>query len=122
MAYKTTKKDFAEFKAECNRWIEYFGLIGWEVSYQIDTDNSCRGSCMADLDSGIVILGFGNEFAQTPDRFEIKRVAFHEVCELLLSPMRILGQSRYISEEEMGSQRHCVINILQNTIFKEKTK
>ena len=122
MSYKTTKKDFKEFKAECEKWIDYFSLNDWDIYYRIDSDNDCRGACTADSISGIAIIGFGREFVGEPEKFEIKGVAFHEVCELLLSPMRILGENRYVTEEEMETERHRVIHILQNTIFKEKTK
>ena len=33
MTYKTTKKDFAEFKKECCKWIEYFGISDYEIHY-----------------------------------------------------------------------------------------
>jgi len=122
MTYKTTKKDFKEFKAECERWVDYFGLKDWEIVYRSESDDECRGSCASDNTSRIAVIGLGKTFGDTPEKNEIKRVAFHEVCELLLSPLRLYGEERFTTESAMASSRHNIIRTLENTIFKEKTK
>ena len=122
MSYKTTKKDFKEFKAECEKWVGYFGIKDWEITYRSDNDGDCRGSCASDYASRIAIIALGREFSDIPERLEIKKVAFHEVCELLLSPLRLQGEDRFVTKNEMESSRHRIIRVLENTLFKEKTK
>jgi hypothetical protein len=43
---KENKSDFDIFKAECERWIKFFGLTEWEIDYAFvkDDDKIERGS------------------------------------------------------------------------------
>ena len=120
--YKITPKDFEVFKAESEKWIKTFGLIDWEVNYDYDLDGDCRASCQADYVNRITINSISLEWAYKPKVAEIKRMAFHEVCELLLSPMRLVAEARFINEDELETARHSVIRVLENTIFHKGVK
>lgn len=118
--YKTTKKDFEEFKKECEYWIEYFYLRDWEVIYQhvkIDSRAEIRYS----MASRITNLKLAIEWSDAPYKNEIKKVAFHEVCELLLAPLTDIVQNSAAMDIN-DRMVHMVIRRLENTIFKEKRK
>ena len=118
--YKTTKADFSEFKAECDRWISHFGLLDWEVCYTHDGDSDdTRATCYPDYEARIVILTLGTEWTMKPEKHEVKMIAFHEVCELLLSPLSLAADNRYTTKGTIIAAIHSIIRRLENTVFKD---
>ena len=86
MSYKTTKKDFQEFKKEAWYWIEYFGLKSWEYDFRHEkTDfENARAEYTAYLEARYVCIRLNITFAFKPNLKEIRSAAFHEICHLLL--------------------------------------
>ena len=119
--YKVTKKDFEVFKAEAQKWVKAFGLFGWEIHYDYDEDNDCRASCTSNKEAMLSIIALSREWpAYKPKRTELKKIAFHEVCELLLAKFRLLAEDRYVNENELESERHAIIRVLEHLIFNNK--
>lgn len=120
-ANTTTKAHFEIFKAECRRWLDYFGLKGWDVFFEHDNPEngeSCFASCFYRL------LGRNATFFLSKDwghnevtEQQVRRSAFHEVCELLLSRMKVLARSRFINEDEIEEEIHNLIRTFENTVF-----
>jgi hypothetical protein len=50
---------------------------------------------------------------------EIKRVAFHEVCELLLSDLRSYAENKIymVSDREVDNAVHSIIQLLANKVM-----
>lgn len=122
---KTTKKQFEVFKAECKKWLKYFGLNGWRVEYRHDKSEGNRGQVAWSItarNSTITLADEWEDFRDTPiTDLEIRKVAFHEVCELLLARMTMMADGKisnhcYAVEEET----HNIIRTLENTIFMDK--
>ena len=123
MTYKTTKKDFEIFKKECLKWIEYFQLSGWKFCF-FHEDNkqlgkalgwSC-GNYMGRVASIGISLNWGDDKANILD---LKRTAFHEVCEIMLCSLHVLAFDRNWDEDIWDAESHTVIRILENSVFKE---
>ena len=123
---KTSKEDFELFKAECWKWIRFFGLINWEIAFM---HKECTSSSMAWIEpyeSDKVVLIFLNKIWIDDKYFyskdEIKLLAFHEICELLLSKFDDLAKERFgITESSLLSARHEIIHTLENSVY-EKLK
>ena len=123
MSYKTTKKDFEVFKAECEKWIEYFGMNDWDFCFVHKAPENlpnCRAACRADYCGKLVSLFLSHKWDDKPEPNELEKCAFHEVCEVLLSQMQALATSRWVTEDEVEVARHTVIAILGNTLFEGK--
>jgi len=123
MAYKTTRKDFQEFKSECQKWIDYFGLLSFDFYFFHEAPvglPDCRAACRADYCARLVALFLNPIWGEIPLKNEIKLVAFHEVCEALLSPLQAQADARYVTEDEIEASRHGIISILSNTLFRGK--
>jgi len=119
MSYKTTKKNFAEFKKECEYWIEYFGLSDWQIHFDHCEVKDGRASCWADIIGKLCTIELSTEWNASPVKWEIKKVAFHEICELLINQLGVLAKWGH-SIDIVNEQLHYVIRRLENTIFKEK--
>lgn len=118
----TTPEQFNLFKYECQRWIDYFGLIDWKVLYE---HSKCSSDSYAEMlvkgvNDRVVVLRFNSESSEINDRHEdIPKTAFHEVCELLTWPLEYLGTCRYVQPEEFPPARHVLIRILENTVYRD---
>lgn len=115
----TTNKHFRTFKRECKKWVRVFGLTDWEIHYfhEPDPDND-RAWISRDLQNHTagVFLGL-NWDSVPPSDHELERAAFHEVCELLLSPLDDAAKCRYTTVPQINEARHEVIHVLENVLW-----
>lgn len=112
---KTTKKQFKEFCAECRKWIKKFGLTEWEIYFyheKIDAAARVVGSTK-EMTADILL---STEIEGPVFKTEIKRCAFHEVCELLLLDVRT-HLDFVFCKGEIDNLLHKIIYRLQNTYF-----
>ena len=120
MEYFTSQKDF-DFFCKCGRsYLKYYGLLDWDVDFVFNTDPEDQDDrlayCFADLSGKAATIGLCVDWKQTkPTREQMDLSAYHEVCELLLSPLNILAKERFITESRIDEARHSVIRILENT-------
>ena len=98
---KTTKKDFELFKKECKKWIKYYGLTDWDVSF-FHTESETEGflaKTVASLPAMAADIFLSKNWT---DKYysvgEIKSTAHHEVLELLFMPLHILSENRFIRD------------------------
>jgi hypothetical protein len=122
---KTTKKQFEVFKAECKKWLNYFGLNGWQAEYRHDKAEGNRGQVSWRITARNSIITLADEwesFRDTPiTDFEIKKVAFHEVCEILLARITMMANNKIANHEDaVTEESHNIIRTLENTIFMDK--
>lgn len=119
MSYKVTKKEFSEFKKEAEYWINYFGILDWEFNFDHKVMPNERADCYYDIPGKVVTLGLSTTWDYIPKKNEIKKCAFHEVCELMLCQLQNFATAFY-KTSIVEEQAHYVIRTLENTIFKEK--
>ena len=116
---KTTKKDFQIFKKECVKWLQVFGLKGWEIHYSHEKIKlEWSASCSYNFTGRVATLTLNTErdedYYNTKD---IKKDAFHEVCEVFLARISVLAESRYIAETDIKEEAHAIIQTLGNILF-----
>ena len=118
---KTTKKDFEIFKTECEKWIEIFGLKGWAIEfYHKDDLKDSRASCSYDVVSRSASLYLNITWHEdTVSEANIRKSAFHEVCEVMLCNIRCLAETRFISKIEIDEECHAIIRTLENVLWSE---
>lgn len=126
MKKKTTRAQFNLFINECNKWIAYFGLSEWELSYMLGgVDKGNIAECYTTYTGKTVALKLVKETEPGVDMFndeEIKSSAFHEVCELLLAPFNMNAKFRFVNEVDIDEARHSAIQRLSNTIYRDRKK
>lgn len=122
--YTLNKKHFEIFKHECTKWIKTFGLIDYEIYFSNLADEKNRGFCITNYLGKIGTINMSTEWdfgdVKLSDKqliMEIRKVAFHEVVELLLAQFVHIAESRYCNEDEMEESRHRIIRTLENVIF-----
>lgn len=120
-----TEKDFQIFKDEADYWIKEFGLLDWRVSYVFEKiDNDFYAECRTYWYGRSAILVLNKWMDEQIEEYQIRKTAFHEVCELLLEEMRKFALNKSIAAEEhedmINGAAHGVIRRLENSVFKGK--
>lgn len=120
MAYKTTSKDFTEFKKYCKEYIQFFGLKGWYPFYEHSLDpmgiQGCRSAIKASIDSRAAEIALNKDFDCEPTSKELKEVAKHEILHLLLWTLVEYSEDPRVSRDVVFAEEHSVIRILETLI------
>jgi hypothetical protein len=123
---RTTAKDFKLFKETAQYWIKRFGLTGWEIyiEHADDPEQENIAWCKvytgaSGLSNRTTTIGLEKVWAEndvTP--LEIRKAAFHEVCELMFSRLEILAVERFVLRREIREEVHNLIRIMEHVLFK----
>lgn len=117
MSYKTTKSDFDRFTKEVYKWQKFFGLLDWEIKVLHKKLDNARADFFGNIPAKVAVISLDTKWEYPPDKKEIEKCAFHEVCELLLSQLRFFGNGMY-DKIIIDEQIHYVIRTLENSVFK----
>lgn len=118
-----TDKDFQCFKDECQYWINRFGLLDWRVDYTFELlKDDCYARYAGNWEGKTATLTLNKLAFQEVSTDQIRKSAFHEVCELLLLELRNIALDEEIPFEERKwlttCAAHGVIRRLENSVFK----
>jgi hypothetical protein len=120
---KLKEKPFKEthlklFKKEFEKWINYFGLLDFDIQIKISENNSDTLAVTTVLHQDkIAVISITKLWDELND-YKIRETAFHEVIEVLLSRLRNMACGTF-SDEAVNETTHAVIARLQNSIFKK---
>jgi hypothetical protein len=121
--YKTTPEDFQIFQEAVAHWQKSLGLLDWHIYTRHKTrDRDAQASCYPDLSGRCATIYLSkvlDNYDEPPGETFIQRMAFHEVCEVLMARMMICATARYITFTEMDEARHEIIRTLEHVIFDE---
>lgn len=120
----TTEEHFKAFQEEALRWIEFFGLKGWQVDFRHADLEKNRADISYGLGSRIAAITLSTNWSHDPVTEEkVRRSAFHEVCELLLGRLSIFAKERFNVEEfQIDEEVHALIRTFENVIFQPKQR
>ena len=119
---KTTKKQFEEFKEECEKWIEFFGLRDWHIDIcHEDIGKNAIARCGRLYEDKLAEISY-NLNMDDDIRYSIKETAFHEVCHVLLGEFALLAQDPKAREEELENAEHTIVQKLVNSVYKNLAK
>lgn len=118
---ETTNDQFEMFQEEVHYWLDYLGMKDWEIFFKHKHSDEYRAQVWFDDSGKIATFILAKKWDREVDEEifdkEIKKVAFHEVCELLLGPLHILAKERTFSEHQLVTEIHKVVRILENTFY-----
>ncbi len=124
---KITGRHFKIFRRECRRWLRFFGLTDWQVYYEhreADTDD--RAWCETKLSARTATIGLNAVWDCEPDDYgidaneEMRKAAFHEVVELLLSPLYSEALYRFTTGDALVEADHGIVRRLENAVYTRK--
>jgi hypothetical protein len=112
-------RNFRIFADEVKYWIIKFGLFDYETRVTTNEDEHVRGTCVtysSNVDR-VADISVQKDWKK-PEHQDLCRVAFHEVCELLLRDMYNVG-AEYVVDHVMATELHRIIRRLENSYFSE---
>ena len=117
-----TENDCTLFKAEAEKWIVLLGLKDWAVTFDFSPLENSRAECCVNWHGKAALITLGQFPRGEMTQYDVRRSAFHEVCELLLSDMEFTALNEKIPHAERKTMtevaRHAVIRRLENSVFK----
>jgi hypothetical protein len=118
--YKTKDRDYRYFVRECEYYQKELGLLNWKIYYDHILNGKNKDSlAWTNGDNGgmVATIVLAVEWKYTkPTEYQLSRVAFHEMCELLtwkIDEMARIG----CSAERCNEERHGIIMTLENILF-----
>jgi hypothetical protein len=119
--YKTSKRHFKLFRDEVLMFIDIFGLMGWEVYFEHKKYlSNVQAVCITNQQGRTCTIALSTEWiALKPTDLEVRRAAFHEVCELLLSRLNTFAKYRFVRESQIDEECHNLIRILERVLWKK---
>jgi hypothetical protein len=118
--YKTTPEDFQVFKEAVAYWQNRLGLLNWHIYTRHRLKREFQAQCATDLTGRCATITLSKvlyNYDEPPGRTGIRRIAFHEVCELFLARMDICARTRFVQGDEIEEARHEIIRTLEKVIF-----
>lgn len=116
--YKTTKAHFEKFCKYVHGYARDFGLQRYEFSIAHEeflTDS--RASVAVEFDSKIVRVYLDPYWDVVPTDRMLKKVALHEVLEVLLARLSTMaGES--CSKERVEGETHAIIRTIEDILIK----
>ena len=118
---KTTKSDFNLFKKESEKWIDIFGLKGFEFRFHHENihDDDALADSYWDTQGRCCIIAL---YKNWPDRYpktdmEIRLAGFHEIAHVFIGKLGNLANARFIKEREIEEEQHAIIRTLEGVLF-----
>jgi hypothetical protein len=118
---RTTNEHFEIFAEKCREWINLLSLGDWDIDI-LHENNLDMPHALATTEGHLLqhhgIIRFGRSWPKEYLNDEqIKRIALHEVIELMLIELRILAESRFLQPEEIDRSVHTIIQRLTNMLL-----
>jgi len=115
---KLTDEHFAVFRGEAEYWLRYFGLTQWRIRIEWTDETDRLAACESNVTSRAARILLAREWgANDPvTELSLREVAFHEVCELMLSPTTALVVMTF-SDAQHQEAAHETIRMLENSVF-----
>ncbi len=116
--HKTSETDFEVFKASCERYIRFFGVSGWEISFAHNDKHPLnRATTEAELGPRHVCFTLTkSKWSYKPTERELKLLGFHEAVELLLFKLQTYADERH-PVGDLSDIVHEVVHMLENSVF-----
>lgn len=114
----TTAKDFEYFKARCESWIKFLGLLQWRVVYAHEELDGHKAEISYDLDGSIAGVSLSTDwFGEPVSDGQLDSTAFHEIIHLLFAPLGTAAHARYTTEDAVDNAEHQVVRTIQNSLY-----
>lgn len=116
---KTTKEHFKLFKSECRGWADRLELNNWRFDFILTEIGNRQAGVLRNYITCVIAVQFNTEIVKSKDegyRKLIKDTAKHEMIHVLLGNFALLGQSRYITEDELDKAEEELVVKLEGIL------
>ena len=99
-------------------------MTDWNVCFSHTKLEGIKAQCICNLVGRVATLSLSTTYTDDIIDYDIeqdvKKSAFHEVCELLIIPLESMIEQRYaLGVDDVREETHRIIRRLENFILKE---
>lgn len=118
MTYRTTKRHFAIFKAECERCIKLYRIVGWRVDYLHDKCEEARAQCRSDARTQVAVLALSTEWGDQVPATDalVKQAARHEVIHLIVDKLHEAAAFRHVTADQLKHAIESTVRHLEEIL------
>ena len=118
MTFKTTPRHFAIFKAECERCIKLYRIVGWRVEYMHDHCDGNRAECRTKSVDQVAVLSLGTDWGDqiAPTDALVRKSARHEVIHLVIDRLAECAHSRWITNDQYQNALEATVRHLEEIL------
>jgi len=115
------KTEIEYFKRCAKYWYNYFHMTNWCLQVEcLNLEEPAFAMFQGSIPDmhGVITLNQSWPIHMISN-LELDRVAFHEVCEMLIYPLTVISEQRFnVIPEGITREVHSIIRVLENTVFK----
>ena len=115
--HKTTDEQYRYFRDCVREYLEEFRIDDWAVQFEFGESSGSNATCTINIDARIVTFLLATRIRYT-ENSEIKDLALHEVCHLLLSDVTVLIGRRFITDNQIEQACESVARKVQSLLRK----
>ena len=116
---KTTQKQFELFKKECRKWANMFELNGWRFDFLLDDLGKHQAEANVNYLGCVATIKLDIRLTKSKEDTWtnlVKLNAKHEIIHILLGNLATLGNSRFITSDEIVKAEEELVRKLENII------
>lgn len=122
----TTTEHFDIFQKEALKWLDFFGLKGWDVHFSHRKLNGDRARIIFNGVGRVATIFLNTHWTEEDGILftdkDIRKSAFHEVCELLLGRLNQMASQRFnLDALDIEEEIHQIIRTLENVVFEKQS-
>ena len=115
---KTTKKDFEDFKAYGEEFIDKLGLKDWSIVFMTEDSDEVYGAAASNVGGRVATISLSKSWDERKPKtpLALRRLALHEVLHVLFAPILKEAKERYTMQYVIDDLEHDVIRRLENMV------
>lgn len=113
------KREFAMFKAECQKWIALLGLTDWRIHYEFEECENALATVNRDYEGRCATVTLSTFLERVPRKESdetVRSSARHEVLHLLLGELDWLNGKRCVTADIWSAAEHGVMRRLEKVL------
>ena len=114
---ETTPKQFKVFKKSARKWAKRLGLTQYRLDFERRPLGDAYATCMADGSLCVATMAMTSAICDDEVKlFDPKGCGKHEALHLLISRMHMLGQMRFIRNDELDEENEAIVRRLEKVL------
>lgn len=112
---KTTQRDFEVFKAEVSKLLKKYHVIDWRIRFSMEEMPDNNAECCTRVIYKTCLFRINTNIYLYSDE-EIRQIALHEVCHLLIADISDLAYIPFKTEDQVEQATETVAHRIGNLL------
>lgn len=119
MANVPTPEDAKIFAQNVKKWQQVLSLGDWRIEKGMKPAKQAMASVEFNESARLAVYRLGDFGSEKITSETLDKTALHELLHVFLHDLMMVARDPKSSEEEIETQEHRVINLLENLLYKD---